>query len=255
VVIIGEKNREVKTLQTSKSAYTSDMRLHRFFIEEHLRNKREISIFDDELIHQWKDVFRLRAGDKVILLDNTSFEYLAEVELLAKGKADFKILDSSIAENISKKEVWLFAALIKKDNFEWILEKGTEIGVSHFVPILSDRTEKKDINMERAVKIIREASEQSGRGKLPELEEPTYLEQAINAARIPLIAFHLSGEKFVSDFHNAKQKVGILIGPEGGWSDKELELFKEKNVPVYSLGAQVLRAETAAIVIPGLLLL
>jgi 16S rRNA (uracil1498-N3)-methyltransferase len=231
------------------------MRLHRFFIEEHLRNKKDISIFDDEIIHQWKDVFRLRSGDKVILLDNTGFEYLSEVQLLAKGKAELKILESTAATNIPKKEVWLFAALIKKDNFEWILEKGTEVGVSHFVPLLSDRTEKKDINMERAQKIIRESSEQSGRGKMPEIDEPTDLEQAINTAQIPLIAFHLTGEKFVADFQNAKQKIGILVGPEGGWSDKELTLFKEKNIPVYTLGEQVLRAETAAIVIPALLLL
>ncbi|MCC2631006.1 MAG: hypothetical protein K0S38_815 [Candidatus Paceibacter sp.] len=231
------------------------MRLHRFFIEEHLRNKKEVTIFDENQIHQWKDVFRLRAGDKIILLDNTGFEYLAEVELLAKGKAELKILDQSVATNIPKKEVWLFASLIKKDNFEWILEKGTELGVSHVVPIISDRTEKKDINMERAQKIVREASEQSGRGKLPEIDEPIDIEKAINSAHIPLIAFHISGEKFVADFHNAKQTIGILVGPEGGWSDREISLFKEKDIPVYSLGEQVLRAETAAIVIPALLLL
>jgi 16S rRNA (uracil1498-N3)-methyltransferase len=241
------------------------MRLHRFFIEEHLRNKKDISIFDDELIHQWKDVFRLRAGDKVILLDNTGFEYLSEIVLLSKGKVDVKVIEQTIAEVTPKKELWLFAALIKKDNYEWILEKGTELGVSHFVPVLSDRTEKKDINMERALKIVKEASEQSGRGKMPEVHEPITLADILNqnqntesnAHSFPkdMLAFHMDGEKFVPDFHNSKQELGIFIGPEGGWSDKELALFKDKDIPLFSVGQNVLRAETAAIVISTLLLL
>ena len=81
------------------------MRLHRFFIEEQMRNKTEISIFDDEVIHQWKDVFRLRSGDKLMLLDNTGFEYLCEVIVLAKGKADLKILDRSPATISPEKEI------------------------------------------------------------------------------------------------------------------------------------------------------
>ncbi len=245
------------------------MRLHRFFIEEHLRNKKDITIYDDEVIHQWKDVFRLRAGDQVILLDDSGFEYIAEVVLLAKGKAELKIIDTSAAENIPTKEIWLFASLIKKDNYEWVLEKATEIGVSHFVPIISDRTEKKDINMERAVKIVKEASEQSGRGKLPIVHEPVSLRDILGDSNlnsssdfnidIPqgIIAFDQSGENFDAstrdDLRGSEDSLGILIGPEGGWSPKELELFKEKNIQVYSLGKQVLRAETAAIVISALL--
>jgi 16S rRNA (uracil1498-N3)-methyltransferase len=229
------------------------MRLHRFFIEEQLRNKKEISIFDDEIIHQWKDVFRLRAGDKVILLDNTGFEYLCEVAMLAKGKADVKVIDRSAVSYSPAKNIWLYAAIIKKDNYEWILEKGTEVGVSHFVPVVSDRSEKKNINMERALKIVKEASEQSCRGTMPQVDEPVSLKEAINNTPVPLIAFHMIGEKFVADFHNSKQDIGILIGPEGGWSDNELAFFTEKNIPIYSVGGLVLRAETAAIVIPALL--
>jgi 16S rRNA (uracil1498-N3)-methyltransferase len=242
------------------------MRLHRFFIEEHLRNKKEVSIFDTDIIHQWKDVFRLRAGDKVILLDNSGFEYLSEVVELHKAKAELKIIEQTAATTMAKKEIWLFASLIKKDNFEWILEKGTELGVSHFVPVLSARTEKKDLNMERAIKIVREASEQSGRGTLPEVHEPLELKKIFDGENnFPdtIFAFHMTGEAFdvqkftkpQNSFATSPSQLGILIGPEGGWSDNELELFKEKNIPLYSIGNQVLRAETAAIVIPALLLL
>ncbi|MDQ3014647.1 MAG: 16S rRNA (uracil(1498)-N(3))-methyltransferase [bacterium] len=235
------------------------MRLHRFFIEEHLRNKKDITIYDDEVIHQWKDVFRLRAGDKVILLDDSGYEYLSEIGLLAKGKAEVKIIEQTVSDILPTKEVWLFASIIKKDNFEWILEKGTEVGVTHFVPVLSDRTEKKDINMDRAYKIVREATEQSGRGKLPQVFEPASLEEALENDVTSFIAFHMDGEPFSvslrDDLRASEDSLGILIGPEGGWSDNELELFKEKNIPIYSLGKGVLRAETAAIVVPSLILL
>ncbi|MBX4198161.1 16S rRNA (uracil(1498)-N(3))-methyltransferase [Candidatus Parcubacteria bacterium] len=258
------------------------MRLHRFFIEEQLRNKREITIFDEEVIHQWKDVFRLRTGNQLILLDNSGFEYIAEVVLLAKGKAELKIIDSSANTNDPKREVWLFASLIKKDNFEWILEKGTELGVSHFVPMLSERSEKKNLNIERAEKIIKEASEQSGRGIMPELHEVTDLGDLMTAEIreklgievLPMIAFDPQGEKFDLARHlearlpSSLQRqspstmlgatnppVGVLVGPEGGWTPKELELFKLHNIPIYNLGPQILRAETAAIAISSLLLL
>jgi 16S rRNA (uracil1498-N3)-methyltransferase len=239
------------------------MRLHRFFIDEHLRNKRDITIHNDDVIHQWKDVFRLRAGDQVILLDDSGFEYIAEVVFLAKGKAEVKIIDSAASENIPTKDIWMFASLIKKDNYEWILEKATEIGVAHFVPVISDRTEKKDINMERAYKIVKEASEQSGRGKLPVVHEPIALKEVFEEYSgnqvASYIAFDQSGDSFDAstrdDLRASEDSLGILIGPEGGWSPKELELFKEQDIQIYSLGAQVLRAETAAIVIPGLLLL
>jgi 16S rRNA (uracil1498-N3)-methyltransferase len=254
-----EKNKIVKT---ESRRYSSGMRLHRFFITDHLRNKKDISIFDDELIHQWKDVFRLKAGDRLILLDNTGFEYLSEIGLLAKGEAQVKIIEGNISENIPKKDIWLFAALIKKDNYEWIIEKGTEIGVSHFVPIISDRSEKKNLNMERAQKIIKEASEQSARGKLPELHEIVDLETALQKSTPTLVAFDVGGMPFdVAKFKSPSTllgvgptQIGIFVGPEGGWSDRELELFKQKNIPIYSLGSQILRAETAAIVIPSLFL-
>jgi 16S rRNA (uracil1498-N3)-methyltransferase len=236
------------------------MRLHRFFIEEYLKNKKEVALYDDELIHQWKDVFRLNAGDKVILLDNTEYEYLSEFKTLAKGKAELKIIESNVSLNIPKKEIWLLASVIKKDNFEWVLEKCTEIGVSHFIPVLSDRTEKKDINLERAHKIVKEASEQSGRGKLPMVYEPMTLKDALEEKQAEsFIAFDQTGDFLDTstrdDIRGSENSLGIIIGPEGGWSSNELKLFESKNIPIYSIGVQVLRAETAAIAVSSLLLL
>ncbi len=250
------------------------MRLHRFFIEEHLRNKKELTILETELLHQLKNVFRLNAGDQLILLDNSGFEYISEITLLTKSKAEIKIIDSSAAADLAStdKEVWLFASLIKKDNFEWIIEKTTELGISHIVPVISARTEKKDLNLERAHKIVKEASEQSGRGMMPTLHDVRDLTDAITHAQennINLVAFHSEGETFDKErvlnkqsnlekslgIPTEKKSLGILIGPEGGWSDNEITLFKSKHIPIYSIGKQVLRAETAAVAITALILL
>ncbi len=228
------------------------MRLHRFFITEPLEGTKEIIIRNRELHHQLKDVFRFQVGAKVILLDNSGFEFEAIITSFELNNLHFEIVSAELSKNMPKREITLFASLIKKDNFEWILEKGTEIGVSHFVPVLSERSEKKALNMERAQKIIQEASEQSGRGMLPTLSEPISFEASLTRD-IPLIAFDPKGQDFdISKFQNIE--IGILIGPEGGWSEREVDMLREKKVSLISLGDQVLRAETAAIVAPSLFL-
>ena len=251
------------------------MRLHRFFIqdEEPMEVDHDIGVYNVDLLHQWKNVFRLRTGDKVILLDNSGMEYLATIRSLTKEKAELEIGESKAGLNIPSREIWLFAALVKKDNFEWILEKGTELGVSNFVPVVSERSEKKNLNMERAVKITREASEQSGRGILPRVHDIVTLEEifdpkapiAAGIENVQLIAFHPEGKPFDTQLFKSpsrklgagpmKTPIGVFIGPEGGWSEKENDLFTAKNIPIFSLGPQILRAETAAIAVASLLLL
>ncbi len=234
------------------------MRLHRFFVEEKLENKKEFVTDNPELIHQWKNVFRLRSGEKVILLDNSGYEFYGTIELTSKERTVViidEVKENNLIKNKPSLEVYLYVALIKKDNFEWILEKGTEIGVTGFVPIVSERSEKKNLNHERAFKIIREASEQSGRGILPTLGEVVSLEDLLLKEDVHFVVFHLEGKPFVKkDFINDK-RLGVLIGPEGGWTDQEIALFKEKNIPIVRLGNQTLRAETAAITVSSLLLL
>ncbi len=237
------------------------MRLHRFYYKAQIGDKKEIFIENNPLIHQWKNVFRLKPADKVILFDNSGFEYLAEIVLISKDETRIKILEvkDKKVESSEKPDVRLFAALIKKDNFELIIQKATELGVSEITPIISDRSEKKDLNMERAEKIIIEASEQSGRVLLPILNKPQKLEEALDEINMNFVSFNPEGESLKSgdNLKALKEKgpIGLLIGPEGGWSDKEIELFKSKNIPIYNLGSQILRAETAAIAISGLFLL
>lgn len=237
------------------------MKLQRFFVD-HVEPWSDTGVEhilpSDDLAHQLKNVFRFHAGDKVVLLDNSGYEYVSEIVSLGKTESTFRTLEKRKNENTPKIELWLYQSLIKKDNFEWVLEKGTELGVSHFVPVISERSEKKDINVERGLKIIKEASEQSGRGTMPTLGKVSTLENVIEHAKkagLALVAFHTGSSESI---HGAGlkelKKCGVLIGPEGGWTDKEVELFKANDISILCLGTQILRAETAAIVAAGLFL-
>lgn len=231
------------------------MRLHNFFIEETIGDRSTVTITEYSLINQWRNVFRLNTGSSVILLDNSGFEYTAQFMTLTYLKAEFVITEKRKCKFIPKKEIFLFQALIKSDKFEWILEKGTELGVSHFRPIITQRIVAKKLNLERARKIVRESAEQCGRGTLPSLYEPMKFEELFTAYQFPYIAFDPSGKPWTHKDFESTEALGVIIGPEGGWTEQELELMRAKNIPIISLGSQILRAETAAIAVSTLLLL
>lgn len=230
------------------------MRLHRFFVEEKISGRAGASVVEPELVHQWRKVFRLKEGDSVILFDGSGSEYVCEIRELSRHGSELRVAEMCPVENVPKREVMLLPSLIKKDNLEWVVGKATELGVSAFAPILSERSEKRGFNAERARKIAKESSEQSGRGDVPEVHEAYPIRDALDALPATFIAFDPSAAPLdVSKLPNAP--LGILIGPEGGWSEGELALFKAKSIPIYSTGPQILRAETAAIAISALLLL
>ncbi len=230
------------------------MRLHRFYTPEEIGDKDSVVIRDSALIHQLLSVFRFTVGGQIILFDNTGFEYYILISSLENGEIMGSVISKKESKNTPARELHLFYSITKKDTFEWVLEKGTELGVTRFIPILSDRSEKKNINIERAEKILIEASEQSGRATLPVLSQIMNLEDAINA-EFPCFAFDPKGDTFTIEHAQNYSPLGIFVGPEGGWTDREIFLFKKNNMRVYSLGHQTLRAETAAVAISSLILL
>jgi len=144
----------------------------------------------------------------------------------------------------------LYVSILKKDNFEVVTQKATEVGATKIVPIISARTIKKDVNMERLRRIATEASEQSGRTVVPEISVPIDFAVAVDLARENDVNYAF--EKEMPEFDNvAVQKfksVGLFIGPEGGWLPEELDKMKQNKFVFAGLGKNVLRAETAAIV-------
>lgn len=233
------------------------MRLHNFFVEQKLKDAKggEILVADPEKIHQWLRVFRFGPGDQVVLLDDSGFEFTCQFTALTPGGASLIILETKENVKTPSQEVFLFQSLIKSDKFEWVLQKGTELGVSRFMPIIADRSEKKSLNLMRAKKIIIEASEQCGRGYLPNFYEAMKLEEAFGQYDAKAVVFHPDAPRFDKHAFISEKHLAVFIGPEGGWSDREMELFKIKSVPVFSFSALVLRSETAAIAISSLILL
>lgn len=246
----------IPLLAISFLVYTlSFMRLHRFYIEENIGNKKEITLSDSTLVHQLRSVFRLKTGDSLILFDGSSFEYVSEIVLITSERVTVVIREVRDRCYSPKKNIHLLQSVIKKDNFEWVLEKCTELGVSRFTPVISERTEKKNINLDRARIIVKEASEQSGRCSVPAIDDICDLKDILQEYKDEIVVFHMEGMSLRDSSFALRDTLKVLVGPEGGWSEKEIALFKEKNIPIVSVGAQVLRAETASVAIATLLLL
>lgn len=251
------------------------MKQHRFFIKEKIENKEVITLTDRDMLHQWKRVLRFPTGQRVILLDNTGTEFHGVISELSVDKAYInkeKINSSESYEQVIP-SVKLYPALIKKDKFDWVLQKSTEIGVDSFHPIISDRTEKMGFNILRAEKIVTEASEQSERRMIPRITVPQKLDETLqdvlkdktlkdiyfalefNSPFLKDILSDILEDKSLSDIYLKDINFHIFVGPEGGWSESDIEIFNKHGVKFVSVGSPVLRAETASVVVSTLLIL
>ena len=223
------------------------MRLHRF-IGTFDFGKKSLSVTDEEIVSQWRNVLRLTSGDKVILCDGRGHEAYATILDLDKKQARVSIESINTESRDPHKRSELFCALLKRENFELVVQKATEIGIARITPLITTRTVKTGFNRERLEKIIREASEQSGRMTLPELLEPTTLTEAVLGVRAgESVFFDLTGTELpVETFQNDIQS--CFIGPEGGFTEEETAQAKSAGLIIASLGKLTLRGETAAIV-------
>lgn len=231
------------------------MKLQRFFIKPENILEKQVEVADRDILNQIKRVLRLRVGDSVIFLDNTGKEYESEITELNPESLKAEVL--SVAENQNEPElkITVCQAMCKKDKFEWILQKGTEIGVVEFIPVLADRSEKLGLNFERAGKILQEAAEQSERGIIPRLAEIRNFADALESAKGMKIILDKSGEDIKKlNIPSEISELSIFIGPEGGWTPEELDLAKQSGVKSVSLGSRVLRTETAGLVAAAILL-
>lgn len=222
------------------------MRLHRFYTKEKIGDNGEIEISEERIVHQVKNVFRLGVGDRVIMFDGSGFDFEGEIVAIDKKVLLLKILKKEKAF-VPEKRLILFMSVIKKENFELVCEKVTELGVAKIVPVVTQRTLMKNLNRERIEKILVEASEQCGRGDVSELGEITNLESVITNSKEQLFVADMGGN-LIRNSEFITNNCSLLIGPEGGWNEEEREMFKEKKINIISLGDTVLRAETAAIV-------
>ena len=206
---------------------------------------------DRDIYHQIIRVLRRREGDAVEMLDDSGFEYRCVIQNI--GKSDLKLSVESKKLNLAEPEVYLtlYQSLLKKDKMEWVFEKCAEIGVSRFAPVLSEHSVKLSFNTDRARKILKEASEQCGRGKIPELSAAASFEETAAQARASgafNIFLHEVSENISAGLEQGEIKnINLFVGPEGGFSGSEVDMAKENNFKIISISRRVLRAETAAV--------
>jgi 16S rRNA (uracil1498-N3)-methyltransferase len=193
-------------------------------------------------------VLRLQEGDLLTVADGEGSEADAAIETLSKKEATITVAKIRTVKGEPTRHVTLYCSLLRRENFEWVVQKATEVGVREIIPILSERTVKTGIKMERLEKIAREAVEQCGRGILPSIAQPTEFEDALEQSKNGKnIFFHLGATDTLwkSDLGT---ECAVWIGPEGGWTDDEAEQAKEHGHIIASLGTLTLRGETAAVV-------
>ena len=204
------------------------------------------STLDKSQSHYLSKVMRTNIG-KSFSLFNKSGEWEAKVENINKGIVEFSVIKKLRSAN-NEKEIWLAFAPIKLNYLNLMIQKATEIGVTRFIPILTERTIVRKLNEKRINKIIIEASEQSNRLKVPSLDKLTKLDTFLKSNQnINIIFGDLNTGNIKIDIKN-KDPLCVLIGPEGDFSIKEREgILKLKNIIPLKINDNILRSETAAI--------
>ena len=228
------------------------MRVHRFYTGDKVELKKDFWLHNEAMLWQWNKVLRFREGQEVILFDGVKTDRLYTITKLDKTEAHLEMI-TELERKLPQKHVYLFWSLLKKDNNDLILQKATELGVSNFVPLITDRSIRDNFNIERAHRIIEEASEQCGRSNIPAIREPLHIQKALDEYAGNVEMYICQQDSKGAELINADRS-GVFIGPEGGWSDAEKELFEDRKLSHLHINDFTLRAETAAIVATAKLL-
>ena len=204
------------------------------------------SKLDKSQSHYLSKVMRVNTGEKFSLF-NQNGEWEAKIDKIIKGIVEFSI-SKKIRSNTNEKEIWLAFAPIKLNYLNLMIQKGTELGVTKFIPILTERTIVRKINEKRVNKIIIEASEQSNRLKVPQLEEIIKLDHFLKFNQKTNIIFGDLNTNNKKLNIKSTEPICILIGPEGDFTTQEREkILKLKNIIPLKINENILRSETAAI--------
>ena len=204
------------------------------------------SNLDKSQSHYISKVMRIKEGESFSLF-NDSGEWEAKINEIKKGIVNF-IIVKKLKNSENNSEIWLAFTPIKLNYLNFMIQKATELGVTKFIPILSERTMVRDLNSERLNKVIIEASEQSNRIKLPKLEKLVKFKDFIKLYKDTNIVFGDLNSSNDQIKINKDSPVCILIGPEGDFSENERkEILDLKNVKSLKINKNILRAETAAI--------
>lgn len=215
-------------------------------------------MLDADEAHHLRRVLRLRPGMTVCVFDGLGNEYVCQVEGFDRSRAQLKIVERTQPAVESPLSITLAQGLAKGEKLDLIIQKATELGVRRLVPLITAHTASSGIRtvsperLERWKRIALEATKQSGRTRLTEIAEPVQWGRFLAALPQPALLFSQRGGCRLSDlpspWRNGRPSVCLLIGPEGGWQESEIEAARAAGAVAVSLGPRILRTETAAIV-------
>ena len=207
-------------------------------------------LLSKEHTHYVVNVMRLKRGSSINLF-NKEGEWRCEIIFLDKDRVEVKFLEK-IKQSNDLSKIELAICLIKKSPMETIFQKATELGVKKIIPLISERTEIKELNYDRAKKIVIEATEQSNQLNPPEISEVTKFKdflKNVNSTTKILFADVNSKKNLTSEDFKDIKSICILIGPEGDFSPAEREsIFKNQAVIPFTLSKNILRSDTAVII-------
>ena len=235
--------------------------MDRFFVPPETLTAAEIEL-DGPLSRRLRSVLRMRRGDIVVLLDGRGYEYEAVLEDVDGASVRARVRERRPGLPEPPVDVVLYQSVIKGDRFDWVLEKGTELGVTRFVPLIVERSVVRpqsgvSARGERWQRIVTEAAEQCGRSRLPVVAPVTEFDEALAfAAGLCLLPWEeerslglrtVLRQEMPSLQAGERPIVSLFVGPEGGFTEKEVESARSRGVRVVSLGRRILRSETAGI--------
>ncbi len=233
--------------------------MRRFYAAPEQINEDVVILSTDETRHL-RDVLRLKTGDDASVFDGEGKEFLCKILEIKKSAARLQIIrgiEPSAPE--STLEITLAASIYKTDKLDLVVQKAVELGITRFLPVVSERSEIKLRDTlkrtDRWRKIALEATKQCERARIMTIEEPVAFEMFIGSVDRDtglLLMFSEKDGDGVPSASNVK-KITALVGPKGGWDDSEIELAGQSGFTPVKLGRRIMRAETAAITFAALL--
>lgn len=235
--------------------------MQRYFVEKEQFENEKVRILGEDARHISR-VMRGRAGDQIIVCDGALRVVLAELEVVEQSEVVAVVLEEIAEKNEARFRVSIAQSLPKGDKLETVIQKCTEIGADAFVPFLSERTvvqydaKKEEKRLQRWSKIAKEAAEQSHRSRIPEVKQPlTYKQLLKTFGDYDLVLFCYEKENglqlrdavrpFAESRQESEANVLLVVGPEGGFAEREADEAEAAGAKITGLGKRILRAETA----------
>ena len=230
------------------SVYVNEMR--RFFVDK--ADKSETKLSGAEYKHL-AEVLRARVGDKIILCPNDGRDYVYAIKALDKTSATLEYLYDYPNETECALDLTVYPALLKGDKTELVVQKLTELGVKNIRPFISEFTVQKSEKSDRLQRAAHEAAKQCGRAIIPSIDKPQTFDKVLpQLGDFDNVVFayegtYADGKRIDEVIRGDEKSVALIVGPEGGFSEKEVLALTDSGYMPVTLGKRILRAETASI--------